>query len=142
MFFYTGLKRSSVFVLKDQSSTLREDKSEALENMHRIKQIGYKVKQALEKGDLPEFGRLQNDHWLAKKATSSKISSSSIDKFYEMGIRNGALGGKLIGAGGGGFLMFYCENGKEKLRKAMVNEGLVEVRFRFEREGSKIIINL
>jgi D-glycero-alpha-D-manno-heptose-7-phosphate kinase len=142
LFFYTGLKRRSLFVLQDQSNSIRVDKSVALESMHRVKEIGYKVKQALEQGNLSEFGRLQNEHWIAKKATSSKISSGPIDKYYELGIKNGALGGKLIGAGGGGFLMFYCENGRDKLRKVMVNEGLKEVRLRFENEGSKIIINL
>ncbi len=142
LFFYTGMKRSAAFVLKDQSASVRGDKSEAQESMLRIKEIGYKVKQALEKGDLSEFGDLQNEHWLAKKATSSKISSSPIDRYYEVGIKNGALGGKLIGAGGGGFLMFYCEKGKDKVKKAMLSEGLKEVRFGFECEGSKIIINI
>jgi D-glycero-alpha-D-manno-heptose-7-phosphate kinase len=110
--------------------------------MHRIKEIGFKVKRALENGNLSEFGRLQHEHWLAKKDTSSKISSDPIDKYYEKGLKNGALGGKLVGAGGGGFLMFYCENGKDKLRKTMSKEGLREVRFRFEPEGSKIAINM
>ncbi len=142
LFFYTGLKRSSTMVLQDQGNLVAVDKSVALDSMHRIKEIGYKVKQALEQGDLSEFGRLQNEHWLAKKATSAKISNNPIDNYYEIGIKNGALGGKLIGAGGGGFLMFYCENGKDKLRKALADKGLSEVRFGFEREGSKIVINL
>jgi D-glycero-alpha-D-manno-heptose-7-phosphate kinase len=142
LFFYTGMKRNSTIVLQDQNNSLKVDGSEALESMHRIKEIGYKVKQALEQGNLSEFGRLQNDHWIAKRATSSKISSSPIDRYYELGIKSGALGGKLIGAGGGGFLMFYCENGEAKLRKTMVSEGLGEVRLRFEPEGSKIVINM
>ena len=142
VYFYTGLKRSSAIVLQDQKKSIGVDESKALESMRRIKEIGYKVKKALEEGDLSEFGRLQNEHWLAKKGTSSKISSGPIDKYYDLGIKSGALGGKLIGAGGGGFFMFYCENGKDKLKKAMLKEGLKEVRFGFEREGSKIIINL
>jgi D-glycero-alpha-D-manno-heptose-7-phosphate kinase len=142
VFFYTGLKRSSAFVLHDQNSAIKVEESAALDSMQHIKDIGYRVKRALEQGDLSEFGRLQNEHWLAKKSTSSKISSKPIDRYYDLGIKNGAFGGKLVGAGGGGFLMFYCENGKNKLRKAMACEGLKEVRFGFEREGSKIIINL
>ncbi len=142
VFFYTGMKRSSALVLQDQKASIGVNKSEALESMRRIKEIGYKVKKALEQGNVSEFGRLQNEHWQAKKGTSSKISSGPIDKYYELGMKNGALGGKLIGAGGGGFFMFYCENGKDKLKKVMMNEGLREVRFGFEREGSKIIINL
>jgi len=142
IFFYTGLKRSSAMVLQDQRKTILDDKSKALDSMHRIKEIGFKVKQALEKGNLSEFGRLQHEHWLAKKDTSSKISSDPIDRYYQIGLKNGALGGKLIGAGGGGFFMFYCENGRDRLRKTMSKEGLTEVRFSFEPSGSKIIINI
>jgi D-glycero-alpha-D-manno-heptose-7-phosphate kinase len=142
LFFYTGIKRSSALVLQDQRSSIQEAGSKALDAMHRIKEIGFKVRQALEKGDLSEFGKLQNEHWLAKKETSSKISDDLIDRYYEKGLKNGALGGKLMGAGGGGFLMFYCENNKDRLRKIMAKEGLSEVRFGFEREGSKIVINL
>jgi D-glycero-alpha-D-manno-heptose-7-phosphate kinase len=119
-----------------------DDKSKALDSMHRIKKIGFRVKQALENGNLSEFGRLQHEHWLAKKGTSSKISSDPIDRYYQKGMKNGALGGKLVGAGGGGFLMFYCENSKDRLRKTMSKEGLPEVRFSFEPSGSKIAINI
>ncbi len=142
LFFYTGLKRSATVVLQDQKNSIEDNMSVAVESMHRVKEIGYKVRQALEQGNLSEFGRLQHEHWLAKKATSSKISSSTIDRYYEIGIKSGALGGKLVGAGGGGFLMFYCENGKDKLRKTMTKEGLREVRFGFEPEGAKIVINM
>jgi D-glycero-alpha-D-manno-heptose-7-phosphate kinase len=141
LFFYTGIKRSSTLVLQDQRNSIEEG-SKALDAMHRIKEIGFEVKQALEKGDLSDFGKLQHEHWLAKKETSSKISDDLIDRYYEKGLKNGALGGKLMGAGGGGFLMFYCENGKDRLRKAMAKEGLIEVRFGFEQEGSKIVINI
>jgi D-glycero-alpha-D-manno-heptose-7-phosphate kinase len=142
IFFYTGLKRSSAIVLQDQRKSILDDKSKALDSMHRIKKIGFKVRQALENGNLSEFGRLQHEHWLAKRGTSPKISSDPIDRYYEKGLENGALGGKLAGAGGGGFLMFYCENGKDRLRKTMSKEGLTEVRFSFEPSGSKIAINI
>jgi len=142
LFFYTGIKRSSFMVLQDQRNSIESDGSKALNAMHRIKEVGFKVRQALENGDLSEFGRLQHEHWLAKKDTSSKISNGPIDRYYEKALKNGALGGKLMGAGGGGFLMFYCENDKDRLRKIMTKEGLREVRFGFEREGSKIVINI
>jgi D-glycero-alpha-D-manno-heptose-7-phosphate kinase len=142
VFFYTGLKRSSAMVLQDQRKSILDDKSKALDSMHIIKDIGFKVKRALENGDLSEFGRLQHEHWLAKKGTSARISSDPIDRYYQKGLKSGALGGKLVGAGGGGFLVFYCEDGKDRLRKTMSKEGLTEVRFRFEPSGSKIVINI
>jgi len=141
VFFYTGIKRSSTPVLESQRSFINHD-IEAIDAMHRIREIAVKVRRALETGDLPEFGRLQHEHWLAKKQTSPRISSGPIDRYYANGLKNGALGGKLMGAGGGGFLLFYCENGKDRLRKAMAMDGLKEVRFGFESEGSKIAINI
>ncbi len=141
VFFYTGMKRSSSMVLKDQGAAVKKDGFE-LEAMHAVKDIGYKVKRALEKGDITEFGRLQNEHWMVKKKTSAAVSNGLIDKWYDIGLNNGALGGKLMGAGGGGFLMFYCENGRDGLRKALAKEGLREVAFHFEPEGSKISLNL
>lgn len=141
LFFYTGIKRKASNVLQDQKSAVKKNE-EALEAMHRIKDIGFKVKRALEKGNLTEFGKLQHEHWLAKRSVSSKMSNQLIDRWYRIGLESGAIGGKIMGAGGGGFLMFYCENGKDRLRKAMATEGLEEVRFGFERNGSKIIINL
>jgi len=142
LFFYTGIKRSAPSVLKDQAKNIETDNSDAVKAMHYIKEIGFRVKNALERGDLTEFGKLQHEHWTAKKNTSVEISSSSIDRWYVNALKNGATGGKIMGAGGGGFLMFYCENGKDKLRKAMSKEGLSEVRFQFQNEGSKIIIDL
>jgi D-glycero-alpha-D-manno-heptose-7-phosphate kinase len=142
VFFYTGIKRSSSTVLTDQGSAVKEDGSKALDAMHEIKAIGYKVKRALEEGALSEFGRLQNEHWQVKKSTCATISNDFIDRWYELGIENGALGGKLMGAGGGGFLMFYCENGRDRLRKVMAKEGLPEVAFNFEADGSKISLHL
>ncbi|MCW3999798.1 MAG: galactokinase [Candidatus Bathyarchaeota archaeon] len=141
VFFYTGIKRSSSSVLKDQGNAVKEQGTQ-LDAMHEVKAIGYKVKHALENGDINQFGRLQHEHWLVKKRTSPVISTGLIDKWYELGLKNGALGGKLMGAGGGGFLMFYCENGRDSLRKAMAKEGLREIAFDFEADGSKISLNL
>jgi D-glycero-alpha-D-manno-heptose-7-phosphate kinase len=142
VFFYTGIKRSSSTVLNDQGAAVSQDGSKELEAMHEVKGIGYKIKHALESGNISEFGRLQHEHWIVKKRTSSAISNGLFDKWYDLGIKNGALGGKLMGAGGGGFLMFYCDNGRDKLRKAMAKEGLREVAFGFEPDGSKISLHL
>jgi D-glycero-alpha-D-manno-heptose-7-phosphate kinase len=142
VFFYTNIERSANVVLQDQGANLKQDGSKALEAMHAVKAIGFKVKHALENGDLAEFGRLQDEHWQVKKSTSSAISSGLIDRWYELGLKNGALGGKVIGAGGGGFLMFYCDNGRDRLRKAMAKEGLREIAFGFEPEGSKIAVHI
>ena len=142
LFFYTGFRRDASEVLQSQKAAVERSETEALEAFHRIKEIGFEAKKTLESGDLREFGRLQHEHWLAKKGTSEKVSSSLIDKWYELGLENGALGGKIMGAGGGGFLMFYCEDGRDRIRKAMASEGLEEARFGFEPTGSKIIINL
>jgi D-glycero-alpha-D-manno-heptose-7-phosphate kinase len=142
LYFYTGIERSSTGVLQDQSSNVRIDRSKALDAMHAIKEIGFRVKKALEGGDISEFGRLQDEHWQVKKATSGVISNGLIDRWYELGLQNGALGGKLMGAGGGGFLMFYCESCKDKIRKAMAKEGLREISFNFEPHGSTISLNV
>ena len=143
VFFYTGIERSSADVLQDQGANVKQDGFKALDAMHQIKDIGYKVKIALENGDLSEFGRLQDEHWQVKKATSGTISNGRIDRWYELGLQNGALGGKVMGAGGGGFLMFYCEAGRNRLRKAMAKEGLREITsFGFEPDGSKISLHL
>jgi D-glycero-alpha-D-manno-heptose-7-phosphate kinase len=141
-FFYTGIERSASVVLEDQATNVRQDGSKELDAMHAIKDIGFKVKHALENGDVTEFGRLQNEHWQVKKATSGAISNGLIDRWYELGLQNGALGGKLLGAGGGGFLMFYCENSKDKLRKVMTKAGLREVTFGFEPDGTKIAVHM
>ncbi len=142
LYFYTGIERSSTGVLQDQSTNVKIDRSKALDAMHTIKEIGFRVKKALEGGDISEFGRLQDEHWQVKKATSGAISNGLIDRWYELGLQNGALGGKLMGAGGGGFLMFYCESCKDKIRKAMAKEGLREISFNFEPHGSTISLNV
>lgn len=142
LFFYTGIKRSASVVLQDQGMNVKRDGSKALEGMHAIKEIGFKVKHALENGDITEFGRLQNEHWQVKKTTSGAISNGLIDNWYDLGLKSGALGGKLLGAGGGGFLMFYCDEHKDKVRKAMTKAGLREVNFRFEPNGSTIAVHM
>jgi len=142
-FFYTGVMRSASNVLKDQKNTSKKNR-QSLESLTKIKEIGYKIKKCLERDDLDEFGRLMDVHWNEKKKTSNKISNNIFDKYYELAKNSGALGGKIIGAGGGGFFMFYTNNRTEKirLRKAFRKKGLNEVRMPFEPEGTKIKMNL
>ena len=143
IFFDTGITRSASEVLRDQEDNSRKNPI-TVEYLNKIKEIGLSIKKCLENDDVDEFGNLMDVHWNEKKKTSSKISNSLIDKQYEQAKRNGALGGKIIGAGGGGFFMFYVKDreAKNSLRKEFISSGLKEVKMPFENEGSKIIFNL
>ena len=140
LLFNTGIRRSASAILKDQDQRSKESDQSMIDNLHFIKELGVSSQKALETGNLDEFARLMHVHWEKKRQRSKGMSDPYIDQCYEYGIANGALGGKLIGAGGGGFLLFYTSN-KVKLRQAMHEKGLREVRFRFDFEGSKTIIN-
>ena len=137
--FFTGYSRSAGSILKDQHQKSSQDDKAMLENLHQTKQIGYVSQRALESGDLRGFARLMDEHWQRKRARSGNMSNPQINEWYDIAKANGALGGKLIGAGGGGFLMFYAEEEKSKLRHAMRQAGLKEVRFRFDFEGTKLV---
>jgi D-glycero-alpha-D-manno-heptose-7-phosphate kinase len=108
--------------------------------LNYVKEIGYRSKEALEAGNTALFGELMHEHWEHKKKRSGGMSNSQIDEWYNLGMRNGAVGGKLVGAGGGGFLMFMADD-RNKLRKAMTGVGLEEVRFKFDFEGTKIVMS-
>jgi D-glycero-alpha-D-manno-heptose-7-phosphate kinase len=140
LLFFTGYSRSASAILKDQDSKSKESDRAMIDNLHFTKDLGYQSKEALEAGDLPKFAELMNVHWEHKKARSGGMSNSHIDDWYNLALQNGALGGKLIGAGGGGFLMFYAED-KVKLRHALRQVGLKEVRFNFDFEGTKVVIS-
>ena len=142
-FFYTGVMRSASEILKDQKKT-SEKKDYSFDSLTKIKEIGLRIKRCLEKDDLDEFGILMDEHWIEKRKTSGKISNSIFDNYYNLAKQNGALGGKIIGAGGGGFFMFYTDTRekRKKLRKEFIKRGLSEVRMPFELEGTKIILNL
>ena len=141
LMFYTGFQRSASEVLCDQNESAKRDDSVVVENLHRIKEIGAKICSSLEDGDVDAIGPLFHQHWMAKRKLSGKISNSAIDELYETGMRNGATGGKLIGAGGGGFIVFYCPKEKAALRKAMAAKNAPEFQFKFDFEGSKIVFN-
>ncbi|MBZ5619359.1 MAG: galactokinase [Acidobacteriia bacterium] len=137
--FFTGFTRSASGILKDQDSRSRQKDSGMLDNLHFIKQIAFDSKAAMESGDLRGLAELMHIHWEHKKKRTEGMSNPQIDSYYELGRANGALGGKLIGAGGGGFLMFYTED-KTRLRHVMTGKGLQEVRFRFDFAGSQVIV--
>jgi D-glycero-alpha-D-manno-heptose-7-phosphate kinase len=139
MLFFTGYSRSASSILKEQDSKSRDEDCKMIDNLHFVKELGLKSKEALESGDLTSFADLMNVHWNRKKERSGTMSNTTIDNWYDAALGNGALGGKLIGAGGGGFLMFYASD-KVKLRHAMTQAGLREVRFRFDFEGTKTIV--
>jgi len=138
LLFFTGYSRSASSILKDQDDRSRQNDTVMIENLHETKELGHKSLAALESGNLEEFARLMDVHWRRKQARNPGISNAQIDSWYDHAVANGALGGKLIGAGGGGFLMFYASNNRQ-LRKAMAEAGLQEVRFRFDFEGTKVV---
>ena len=138
LLFFTGYSRSASAILKDQNDKSKQHDQAMLDNLHFTKDLGYQSLAALEGGNLEEFARLMDVHWQRKKARSSGMSNDRINEWYDHAMAHGALGGKLIGAGGGGFLMFYAAD-KRKLRHAMREKGLQEVRFRFDFEGSKVV---
>ncbi len=139
LMFFTGYSRSAGSVLKDQVQRSKVSDAEMLENLHFTKDLGRATKEALEAGRTREYAEIMNKHWIHKRRRSQGMTNDSIDRWYEIAMQNGALGGKLIGAGGGGFLLFYAQD-RAPLRAAMQREGLPEVRFDFDHEGSKVLI--
>jgi D-glycero-alpha-D-manno-heptose-7-phosphate kinase len=111
-----------------------------VENLHYVKELGYRSKLALEGSDPAKFGEIMHEHWEQKRRRSSGMSNPKIDEWYELGRKAGAIGGKLVGAGGGGFLMFYAPE-PNRVRAAMAEAGLEEVRFRFDFDGTRIVFS-
>lgn len=138
LLFFTGYSRSASSILKDQKTRSEKHDTAMLDNLHFTKELGFQSLAALESGNLEDFARLMDVHWQRKKARTSGMSNDQINAWYDFAMAHGALGGKLIGAGGGGFLMFYAAD-KRRLRHAMREKGLQEVRFRFDFEGSKVV---
>jgi len=140
LLFFTGYSRSAGSILKDQKTRSQAGDDEMIRNLHYVKELAFRSEEALVSGRVAEFGALMDEHWQHKKRRSGGMSNPQIDEWYELGMTNGALGGKLVGAGGGGFLMFYAED-RNKLRHVMARAGLEEVRFRFDFEGTKILLS-
>lgn len=138
LLFFTDYSRGASAILKEQDDKSKQADKAMIENLHFVKELGKRSQQALEAGELEEFARLMHLHWERKKERSQGMSNKDIDAWYDCAMANGALGGKVIGAGGGGFLMFYADD-KVKLRHAMREKGLNEVRFRFDFEGTRVL---
>jgi D-glycero-alpha-D-manno-heptose-7-phosphate kinase len=138
LLFFTGYARSASKILQEQDDKSKQGDKTMVENLHGVKELGRQSQLALESDNLPEFARLMDVHWQRKKERSQNMSNQEINAWYDYAMANGALGGKIIGAGGGGFLMFYAKE-KTRLRHAMRERGLKEVRFRFDFEGTKIL---
>ncbi len=139
LMFFTGYTRSASAILKEQNDKTRSLDKAMVDNLHFVKELGIRSKEAFETGNLHEFARIMDLHWQRKKERSGGMSNPKINEWYDLAMANGALGGKLIGAGGGGFLMFYAEE-KNRLRHVMRGAGLTEVRFGFDFEGTKQVI--
>jgi D-glycero-alpha-D-manno-heptose-7-phosphate kinase len=139
LLFFTGFARSASTILKDQDQRSRDMDPDMLNNLHYVKDLGLRSKEALMAGQTSEFGALMHEHWEHKRKRSSGMSNPQIDEWYDLGMKNGALGGKLVGAGGGGFLLFFADD-RNRLRHTMSKAGLEEVRFRFDFEGTKTLI--
>jgi D-glycero-alpha-D-manno-heptose-7-phosphate kinase len=139
LLFFTGFSRSAGSILADQKKRSETHDAEMLANLHDVKELGLRSCDALLNGDMGGFGALLHEQWEQKKRRSGGMSNPLIDEWYELGLKNGAIGGKLVGAGGGGFLLFYSEDHR-RLRAAMCKAGLEEVRFRFDFEGTKVLL--
>ncbi len=139
LLFFTGYSRAASQILQDQNQRSLQRDADVERNLDELKEIAQRSRAALESGDLNCFARLLSEQWEHKKQRSVSSTTAEIDRWYTVGMHNGAIGGKLVGAGGGGFLMFYADD-RSRLRRAMSQQGLREVRFRFDFEGTRVVV--
>jgi D-glycero-alpha-D-manno-heptose-7-phosphate kinase len=142
LLFYTGSVRDATAILREQDNATKRKDTPVVSSLTEIKDIGREIASAIAAGNLHYFGELMDIHWQVKKRLSKEITNPVIDAWYELAKRNGAIGGKISGAGGGGFLMLYCERGRAGVREALRRAGLRELNFRFEFEGSKVVFDI
>lgn len=141
LIFFTGVTRSADVILTEQSKSVKDEKKEVVDSMHYIKEIGYEILEAVEEGNVDDVGLKFHAHWQHKKKISTKMTNPEFDKIYEKALASGALGGKISGAGGGGFFTFYVPKNHKAFREAMRGFGLREMRYRFDFEGSKVLVD-
>jgi len=142
MLFFTGKARDSWSILKEQEAFTRNQNGAAMESLHRIRELALRMRRALEEGDLHTFGLLLHEGWENKKKISARISNSAIDRLYSLARESGAVGGKITGAGGGGFMLLYCDEEKQgAVREAFAAEGIQEMKFAFDFTGSRVLVN-
>lgn len=142
MLFFTGSAHHSWTILQEQESSARNETGGALDALHEVKALGIRMRSALQNGDLREIGTLLHEGWQAKRRISTKISTPHIDELYALARKHGALGGKITGAGGGGFLLLYCEPElQSEVREAMRRHDIQEMTFGFDMQGAQAIVN-
>jgi D-glycero-alpha-D-manno-heptose-7-phosphate kinase len=142
MLFFTGAAHHSWSILKEQESSMRSGVGPALQSLHKIRELAYRMRQSLLDGNLHELGLLLHEGWENKKKISSRISNSSIDRMYHLARDHGATGGKITGAGGGGFMLLYCEEENQPaVREAFAAHGIREMRFAFDFNGTRVLVN-
>lgn len=140
--FFSGVERRASSVLSEQAKTIKSNHDDAVQRMHRIKEIGYETKRLLEAGDIDRFGELLHEHWENKRKLASNMTDPTLDEHYEAARKAGAIGGKLMGAGGGGFFMFYTRPAdKRRVHEALMARGLRPLRFRFDHDGARLVAN-
>jgi D-glycero-alpha-D-manno-heptose-7-phosphate kinase len=145
--YYTGSQRDAREVLADQNSAMQKkesvDHNRVQDSLHRIKDLGYRILDAIEQNNFDQWGQMLDEHWQNKKRMSSKISLSIVDEIYDdVRKRFGVLGGKIIGAGGGGFLMLYCPTHHAQLEKYMAGRGMPRMHYMIEHEGTKVVAQM
>ncbi len=138
LLFFTGYSRSASILLADQNTKSQDGDKDMIKNLQFVVELGKEIKKVLVAGDNRAFAQLMHQHWLRKRDRSSGMSNDHINRWYDAAMANGALGGKLVGAGGGGFLMLYAED-VIAVRETMAREGLEEVRFKFDFDGSTVL---
>jgi D-glycero-alpha-D-manno-heptose-7-phosphate kinase len=139
LLFFTGYSRNANDILQQQDDRTKLADSDMMTNLRFVKHLGYETRNTLCNGDMKTFAKIMNEHWEYKQARSSNMSNECINEWYRLGLKNGALGGKLVGAGGGGFIMFYADD-KRKLCNAMTSAGLSEMRFKFDFAGTTLVM--
>jgi len=142
LIFYSGVERSASTVLSEQAKTVKANKDDAVQRMHRIKEMGYETRKILLSGEIDRYGELLHEHWMNKRKLAANMTDSVIDEHYEAARQAGAIGGKLMGAGGGGFFMFYVRPTERRhVYDTLTARGLRFMRFRFDFDGARIVAN-
>jgi D-glycero-alpha-D-manno-heptose-7-phosphate kinase len=142
MLFFTGAAHNSWTILREQETSTLRHSGPTVEALHEVKALGALMRTSLQQGQLHQFGELLHAAWQAKRRVSSRISNAHIDELYSIATRNGALGGKITGAGGGGFLLLYCEAQRQAaVRDAMHAAGIREMTFGFDTQGAQVVVN-
>jgi D-glycero-alpha-D-manno-heptose-7-phosphate kinase len=136
--FFTGYSREASTILAEQKTRSEANDPNMLAALDRVKELGHEIKRTLEDGDTVGYAKLMHEHWEAKRLRSQGMSNPKIDRWYEMARANGAIGGKLVGAGAGGFLLLYADD-PARIRRVLNAEGLTEVRIRFDHDGSVVL---